>query len=188
MQHRTCRSVRRWLFRQRTSTYWAYLCVVSRCGAAPTGIIMKASSDFFFVTLRLFAVKLLIKYRENNEKMCETCHFVLYSGGLTSEMAFNTFATKRAGRVLTVLCILPYFGKRKQVTYHLNLSYWCFHILHSVLFFQAKFYASTLILLRVRDMLGIRDGDIILTSVEMTVHICSFTRNFTFVTCFILPN
>ena len=45
-----------------------------------------------------------------------------------------------------------YFGKRKQVTYHLNLSYWCFHILPSVLFFQAKFYASTLILLR--DILG----------------------------------
>ena len=22
--------------------------------------------------------------------------------------------------------ILPYFGKQKQVTYHLNLSYWCF--------------------------------------------------------------
>ena len=47
--------------------------------------------------------------------------------------------------------ILPYFGKRKQVTYHLNLSYSCFCILPSVLFFQAKFYASTLILLR--DML-----------------------------------
>ena len=23
---------------------------------------------------------------------------------------------------------MPYFGKRKQVTYHLNLSYGCFHI------------------------------------------------------------
>ena len=47
---------------------------------------------------------------------------------------------------------LPYFGKRKQVTYNLNLSYWCFRIVPSVFFFQAKFYASTLILLR--DMLG----------------------------------
>ena len=47
---------------------------------------------------------------------------------------------------------LPYFGKRKQVTYHLNLSYWCFCIVPSVFFFQAKFYDSTLILLR--DMLG----------------------------------
>ena len=32
---------------------------------------------------------------------------------------------------------LSYFGKRKQVTYHLILSYWCFCILPSVLFFQA---------------------------------------------------
>ena len=47
---------------------------------------------------------------------------------------------------------LPYFGKRKQVTYHPNLSYWCFHISSNVLFFQAKFHAETLILLR--DMLG----------------------------------
>ena len=30
--------------------------------------------------------------------------------------------------------LLPYFGKRKQVTYHINLSYWCFYILPSVLF------------------------------------------------------
>ena len=37
--------------------------------------------------------------------------------------------------------ILPYLGKRKQVKYHLNLRYQCFHILSSVLFFQAKFYA-----------------------------------------------
>ena len=36
---------------------------------------------------------------------------------------------------------LPYFGKRKQVTYHLNLSYWYFHIVPNVLFFQAKVYA-----------------------------------------------
>ena len=34
--------------------------------------------------------------------------------------------------------ILPYFGKRKQVTFHLSLSYLCFHILPGVLFFQAK--------------------------------------------------
>ena len=51
-----------------------------------------------------------------------------------------------------VRCILPYFGKRKQVTYHPNLSYWCFHISPNVLFFLAKCYAETLILLR--DMLG----------------------------------
>ena len=48
--------------------------------------------------------------------------------------------------------VLPYFGKRKQVTYYLNLSYWCFRILPSVLFFHAKSYALTIILLR--DMLG----------------------------------
>ena len=28
--------------------------------------------------------------------------------------------------------ILPYFGKRKQVTHHVNLSYWCFHIFYLV--------------------------------------------------------
>ena len=50
--------------------------------------------------------------------------------------------------------ILPYIGKRKQVTYPPNLSFLCFYILSCVLFFpfQAKFYAFTLILLR--DMLG----------------------------------
>ena len=48
-------------------------------------------------------------------------------------------------------CILPYFGRRKQVTYHPNLSYWYFHNSHNELFFQAKFHAETLILLR--DML-----------------------------------
>ena len=39
--------------------------------------------------------------------------------------------------------ILPYFGKRKHVTYHLNMSYWCFYDLlnYSVFFFQSKFYA-----------------------------------------------
>ena len=36
--------------------------------------------------------------------------------------------------------VLPYFGKRKQVTYHLNLSYEGFHILPIVLFY-AKSYA-----------------------------------------------
>ena len=48
--------------------------------------------------------------------------------------------------------VLPYFGKRKQVTYHPNLSYWCFHNSHNEIFFQAKFHVETLILLR--DMLG----------------------------------
>ena len=37
--------------------------------------------------------------------------------------------------------LLPYFGKRMQVTYYLNLSYWCFCIVPSVLFLQAKSYA-----------------------------------------------
>ena len=40
---------------------------------------------------------------------------------------------------------LHYFGKRKQVTCHINLSYSCFPILARVLFFQAKSYASTLV-------------------------------------------
>ena len=44
----------------------------------------------------------------------------------------------------------------------------------SVLFFQDKFYASTLILLR--DMLGIRHHDIPLTSVEMTDTFCFFCK------------
>ena len=42
------------------------------------------------------------------------------------------------------LSILPSSGKRWQVTCHLSLSYWCLNILPSVLFFQAKFHASTL--------------------------------------------
>ena len=54
--------------------------------------------------------------------------------------------------IMTIKSTLPYFGKRKQVTYHPNLSYWCFHNSHNELFFQAKFHAETLILLR--DMLG----------------------------------
>ena len=80
---------------------------------------------------------------------------------------------------------MSYFGKRKQVTYHLNLSYRCFRILPSVLFFQAKFYAPTLILLR--DMLGKTS----LYSIDfsgMTDTFYSFTKtNFTPVTCFLLP-
>ena len=45
--------------------------------------------------------------------------------------------------LLDLCAILPYmyFGKRKQVTYHPNLSYWCFHISPNVLFFQVKLYA-----------------------------------------------
>ena len=77
--------------------------------------------------------------------------------------------------------ILPYFGKRKQVTYHPNLSYWCFHISPNVLFFQAKFYAETLILLRY--MLGKTSWYSIDVS-GLTDAFCSFTR---IVTCFLLP-
>ena len=53
---------------------------------------------------------------------------------------------------IIIMTMLPYYGKRKQVTYHVNLSYGCLCISPSVLFFHAKVYASTLILLR--DMLG----------------------------------
>ena len=53
---------------------------------------------------------------------------------------------------LVFMCMLPYFGKRKQVTYHLNLKLLMFCILPSAIFLQAKFNASTLILLR--DVLG----------------------------------
>ena len=47
---------------------------------------------------------------------------------------------------------VPYFGKRKQVTYHPKSELFMFLYIQlpSVLFFQAKFYASTLILLRGR--------------------------------------
>ena len=34
--------------------------------------------------------------------------------------------------VLSVGTVLPYFGKRKQVTYHLNLSYWDVFVLYLV--------------------------------------------------------
>ena len=50
-----------------------------------------------------------------------------------------------------LLCC-PTLANWKQLTYHPNLSYWCFHISPNVLFFQAKFYAETFILLR--DMIG----------------------------------
>ena len=42
-----------------------------------------------------------------------------------------------------LLSILTYFGKRKQVTYCLNLSYVVVsnQVLPSVLFFQVKFHA-----------------------------------------------
>ena len=33
-----------------------------------------------------------------------------------------------------IFAMLPYFGKWKQMIYHLNLSYWCFRILPSVPF------------------------------------------------------
>ena len=66
--------------------------------------------------------------------------------------------------------ILPFSGKRKQVTYHLNQSYWCFHILPCVLFYQAKFYASTLILLR--DMLGRYQWKLHILLFYMKCHFC----------------
>ena len=64
---------------------------------------------------------------------------------------------------------LSYFGKRKQVTYmyHVNLSYWCVCII------TAKRY--------------VRHHYIPLMSVEMIDTFCFFTRNVTFVTCFLLP-
>ena len=70
---------------------------------------------------------------------------------------FNTHVHVCGTSLNFIVCriILPYFGKRTQVTYHLNLSYWCFHILPtcSVFFSQDKFHAQTLILLR--DMLHV---------------------------------
>ena len=44
-------------------------------------------------------------------------------------------------KVPSLTTILPYFCKKEQVTYHLNLSCWCFHIVPSVLFFPVIFYA-----------------------------------------------
>ena len=70
--------------------------------------------------------------------------------------------------------ILPYFGKRNQVTYHLNLCYWCFLISHySVLFFRAKFYAFNTHPAK-RYVGFLRHHDIPLTLVEMTDTFCFF--------------
>ena len=38
--------------------------------------------------------------------------------------------------------ILPYFGKRKQVTYHHNLNYWCIYILQIVSSSRVRFAVS----------------------------------------------
>ena len=62
------------------------------------------------------------------------------------------------------------------VTYHLTLSCWYFHILPSVIFFQAKVYASTLILLR--DILGKTSWN--------DRHILLFYKKFHF--CHLLPS
>ena len=83
------------------------------------------------------------------------------------------------------LAILPFFGKRKQVTYHVNLSYWCFHISPSVLFFHAKFYASTLIFLR--DMFGKTSWYSIDVSGNDRHILLFYKKKITFVTCFLLP-
>ena len=72
--------------------------------------------------------------------------------------------------------------KEASDIYHLNLSYCCFHILPSVLFFQAKCYASTLVLLR--DMLGKTS----LHSIDVNGndrHILLFYKKFHF--CHLLP-
>ena len=44
--------------------------------------------------------------------------------------------------------MLPYSDKRKQVTNHQNLRKWCFYIRLSMFYFQSKFWAETLILLK----------------------------------------
>ena len=83
-------------------------------------------------------------------------HFTLYHYKLLKQLSYTTYRSNHTFLELNLTAfhgtILPYFGKRKQVTYHPNLSYWCFHSSPNVLYFQAKFYAETLILLR--DMLG----------------------------------
>ena len=56
-------------------------------------------------------------------------------------IVYSPFPFGNDAEQLTGDTILPYFGKKKQVTYHPNLSYWCFHISPNVLFFQAKYYA-----------------------------------------------
>ena len=67
-----------------------------------------------------------------------------------AHVLIQTCGTWRLGNMGAAM---PYFVvKRKQVTYHVNLSYWCFCILfpECALLHKAKFYASPLILLRGR--------------------------------------
>ena len=111
--------------------------------------------------------------------------FVFSSFQLYHYPALNhSSSTCYSGPGMYHVTLLPFFGKRKQVTYHLNLNYWCFCILPSVLFFQANFmhqHSSCL------DKCWVRHLDIPLTSVEMTDKFCSFTGNVNSVTCFLLP-
>ena len=54
-----------------------------------------------------------------------TCITAILAGIRRASLTFNILTLSSD----TTKCFLPYFGKRKQVTYHRNLSYWCFHIL-----------------------------------------------------------
>ena len=72
-------------------------------------------------------------------------------------------------------------------TYQLHcptLSYWCFHIVPSVLFFQSKFYALNAH--PPKRYVMIRHHDIPLMSVEMSDTFCFITKNITVVTWFLL--
>ena len=81
---------------------------------------------------------------------CKFAYFWLIL--LVAMLAYWWVAITQICRILVILVYCPTLAKRKQVTYHLNLSYWCFSILLSVLFFQATLYAYTTLIL-LRDML-----------------------------------
>ena len=61
----------------------------------------------------------------------EICHCILRSKLRTAKCITDN--KTQTIMIMYSMCVLynarlPYFGKRKQVTYHLNLSYGCFHI------------------------------------------------------------
>ena len=74
----------------------------------------------------------------------------LHWGKKASQTRLSVRTRELGLSVNAVIATLPYSGIRKQVTYHLNLSYWCFRIIPSMLFFQKILCINILL----RDMLG----------------------------------
>ena len=114
---------------------WLWLLCISPHGCFPVKYVSKLLCTYFWSQnlLCMFQIDVIFRY----------ILFHMFVEKCRNKVRLCFFLREKRGRT-----ILPYFGKRKQVTYHPNLSYWCFHNSHNELFFYAKFHAETLILLR----------------------------------------